>query len=139
MAPMMAASARPRLTGEPNSTTGRTKTGRASRPPMPEEREGGQAADGIGGVHPAHGQHPELHGGTGRRPSRHDEGDGVAGQLGGDHREPRLGPQGDALEGEGAGEVGHLGHEGRDEPQAGRAWPAWATSGTRSNSSGSTR
>ncbi len=39
MAPMMAASARPWLTGDPNSTTGRTNTGRASRPPMPRKEK----------------------------------------------------------------------------------------------------
>ena len=39
MAPMMAASNRPRLTGEPNSTTGSTKTGRASSPPMPRNEK----------------------------------------------------------------------------------------------------
>ena len=39
MAPMMAASTRPRLTGAPNSTAGSTNTGRANSPPMPRNEK----------------------------------------------------------------------------------------------------
>ena len=39
MAPMMAASTRPLLTGEPNSTAGRTNTGSARSPPMPRNEK----------------------------------------------------------------------------------------------------
>ena len=48
--------------------------------------------------------------------ARHDQADGVAGQLRGGHREPRLGAQGDALEGDGAGEVRHLEDQRDGEP-----------------------
>ena len=63
-----------------------------------EQRVRRQAADGLAGLHSAGRQHPELDRGPHGRPSRHDEGDRIAGQLGGDDREPRLGPQGEALQ-----------------------------------------
>ena len=98
-------------------TTGRTKTGRASSPPMPRKEKAVRPLTDSVGVHPGGAQHPELDGGAGRRAARHDERDGVARQLGGDDREPRLGAQGDPLQRERAGEVDPLGQHGGDEPQ----------------------
>ena len=81
-----------------------------------EKGERRQTAHGLACVHPAGRQHPELDRGPHCRPSRHDQGDRVAGQLGGDDREPRLGLQREALQCERAGEVGDLGADRRDEP-----------------------
>ena len=117
IAPMMAASTRPRADRGAEQDGRQDEHREGQQAADAEEREGGETADRIGGVHAADRQHPELHRGTGGGPSGHDQRDGVAGQLGGDHREPRLGAQGDALEGEGAGEVGPLGQQGGDEPQ----------------------
>jgi len=75
-----------------------------------------QAAHGLTSGHAAGRQHPELDRSPHGRPSRHDEGDRVAGQLGGDDREPRPGPQGEALHRERAGEVEDLGADRREEP-----------------------
>jgi hypothetical protein len=75
-----------------------------------------QAAHGLARIHPAGRQHPELDRGPHRRPSRHDQGDRVAGQLGGDDREPSPGLQREALQRERAGEVEELGADRREEP-----------------------
>ena len=117
MAPMMAASTRPRLTGEPKSTAGRTNTGRASSPPMPRKEKAVRPPTASVGSMPLTASIRNWAAAPAAAPPGTIKRDGVAGQLGGDHREPGLGAQGDALEREGADEVGPLGHQRGDEPE----------------------
>jgi hypothetical protein len=81
-----------------------------------EQRERGQAADGGVGVEPGGGQHAELDGGAGRVAAGQAVGDRVAGQPGGDHREPAFRAQRQPLQGKVAGEGDYLGGEGDREP-----------------------
>ena len=102
--------------GCPRQNGGQQEDGEGEQPADAEQREGGQPGDRGRGIVPGLGEHAELRGRAEGGTPGHNEADGVAGELRRRDGEPRLGPQRNSLQRDGAGEVRHLEGDGEGEP-----------------------